>query len=97
MKKFYNFLALLFQMASKLPRPQLRGLFGDYIRKRMAAIFSVSLVSTLPVYYYGVNQIKHKHLDFFSRTDPYVLQEQLIKDGAYYIVTPEGTVTWDEE
>lgn len=34
---------------------------------------------------------------FFSRTDPYVLQEQLIKDGAYYIVTPEGTVTWDEE
>lgn len=63
----------------------------------MAAIFSVSLVSTLPVYYYGVNQIKHKHLDFFSRTDPYVLQEQLIKDGAYYIVTPEGTVTWDEE
>lgn len=36
-------------------------------------------------------------LSFFSRTDPYVLQEQLIKDGAYYIVTPEGTVTWDEE
>lgn len=67
MKKFYNFLALLFQMASKLPRPQLRGLFGDYIRKRMAAIFSVSLVSTLPVYYYGVNQIKHKHLDFFRQ------------------------------
>lgn len=67
MNKFYNFLALLFQMASKLPRPQLRGLFGDYIRKRMAAIISVSLVSTLPVYYYGVNQIKHKHLDFFRQ------------------------------
>ncbi|XP_048761897.1 uncharacterized protein LOC125670645 [Ostrea edulis] len=85
------------KMAARLPKPQLRNLFGDYMKKNLIATLGLSIASTVPIYLWAVRRIKNKHLEYFSKTDPYVLQEQLIKDGAFSVVTPEGEVTWPED